>query len=129
MSPRKKANPRVREAHAAYAAEAPASESTREVEAQGDAHLSFHIDPELKELIELAATQTGQTVSSYAISTLVREARRILEEQHTTYVSERDWEILMDLLDNPPPPNEALIRAMQSYRRLVVPRTEPLEEG
>lgn len=115
MSPRKKATPRVREASATYAAEAPAPEA----EAQGDARLSFRIDPELKELIELAAMHTGQTVSSYAISTLVRDARRVIEEQHTTHVSDRDWEILMDLMDNPPPPNEALIRAMQHHSEFV----------
>jgi len=127
MSPRKKAL-RVREEHAAYAVEAPAPQSAAEAEGQGEARLSFRIDPELKELIELAAMHTGQTVSSYAISTLVRDARRIIQDQHTTYVSERDWEILMDLMDNPPPPNEALIRAMQSYQTLIVPRTQPLEE-
>jgi uncharacterized protein (DUF1778 family) len=124
MSPRKKATPRVREASAAYAAEAPA-----EAEVQGEARLSFRIDPELKELIELAAMHTGQTVSSYAISTLVRDARRVIEEQHTTYLSERDWEIFMDLMDNPPPPNEALRRAKESYHRLIVPRTKPIEES
>ncbi|HEX8674237.1 MAG TPA: DUF1778 domain-containing protein [Longimicrobium sp.] len=117
--PRKKATPRVREAHAAYAAEAPASELIREAEAEGDARLSFGIDPELKELIELAAIHTGQTVNSYAISTLVRDARRIIQDQHITYLSERDWEIFMDLIDNPPPPNDALIRAMQHHREFV----------
>lgn len=35
----------------------------------------------------------------------------------------------MDLMDNPPPPNEALIRAMRSYQKLVVPRTEAFEES
>jgi uncharacterized protein (DUF1778 family) len=119
MSPRKKATPRVREAPATYAVEAPAPDSVQEAEAQGEARLSFRIDPELKELIELAAMHTGQTVSSYAISTLVRDARRVIQDQHTTYVSERDWEILMDLMDNPPPPNEALIQAMQHHREFV----------
>lgn len=119
MSPRKKATPRVREAPATYAAEAPAVESVPGMEVQGEARLSFRIDLELKELIELAAMHTGQTVSSYAISTLVRDARRIIEDRHTTYLSERDWEIFMDLMDNPPPPNEALIRAMQHHREFV----------
>ena len=119
--------PRVRETPATYAVEAPAPDSV--AEGQGEARLSFRIDPELKELIELAAMHTGQTVSSYAISTLVRDARRVIQDQHTTYVSERDWEILMDLMDNPPPPNEALIRAKKSYQRLVVPRTKRIEES
>jgi hypothetical protein len=47
---------------------------------------------------------------------------RVREAQsggHTTYLSERDWEILMDLLDNPPPPNEALIQALRHHRDFV----------
>ena len=117
MKERKKATPRVREAAAPYAAEAPA-----------EARLSLRIDPELKELIETAAAHTGQTVSSYAISTLVRDARRVIEDQHTTYVSERDWEILMDLVDNPPPPNEALIRAMRHHQEFVTSHDRADEE-
>jgi uncharacterized protein (DUF1778 family) len=113
--PRKKATPRVREEIAPYAAESPAA----------DARLSFRVDAESKELIELAAAHCGQTVSSYAISTLVRDARRVVQEHHTTVLSARDWEIFTELLDNPPPPNEALKRAFRSYREMVVPRTEP----
>ena len=109
---RKKPASQVREPGAAYAAEAPA-------DAAAEARLSFRIDPELKELIELAAMHTGQTVSSYAVSTLVRDARRIIEDQHTTYLSARDWEIFMDLMDNPPPPNEALKRAARHHREFV----------
>ncbi|HLL81424.1 MAG TPA: DUF1778 domain-containing protein [Longimicrobium sp.] len=128
MSPRKKAS-RVREAHATYAVEAPAPESMPETEARAEARLSLRIDPELKELIERAALHTGQTVSSYAISTLVRDARRVIQDEHTTYLSERDWEIFMDLMDNPPAPGEALLRAKESYHKLIVPRTKPIVEA
>lgn len=48
--------------------------------------------------------------------------------EHTTYLSERDWEILMDLLDNPPPPNEALIRAFRHHRDFVRSFDHPDED-
>lgn len=35
------------------------------------------------------------------------------------YVSERDYEILMGLMENPPPPNEALIRTLRHHRDFV----------
>lgn len=116
MKEKKKAA-RVRETAAPYAAESPA-----------EARLSLRIDPELKELIEQAAMHTGQTVSSYAISTLVRDARRVLAEQHTTYLSERDQATLLDLMENPPPPNEALIQAMRHHREFVRSFDRPDEE-
>jgi hypothetical protein len=73
--PRKKATPRVREAHAAYAAEAPALEPVPAVEAQ--------------------------------------------DGEDTTCVSERDWEILTGLVENPPPPNEALLRTLRHHHDVV----------
>jgi uncharacterized protein (DUF1778 family) len=112
--PRKKA-PRVREETAPYAAESPVA----------DARLSIRVDGESKELIELAAAHCGQTVSSYAISTLVRDARRVVEEHHTTLLSARDWRTFMELMDNPPPPNEALKRAARTHSQRVVPRAGP----
>lgn len=72
---RKKATPRVREAHAAYAPEAPALEP-----------------------VPAAKSQSGN---------------------ETPYVSERDWEILLGLVENPPPPNEALIRTLRHHRDYV----------
>lgn len=84
MSPRKKATPRVREAHAAYAAEAPAVEPASAGEAQ-DGH-------------------------------------------DTPYASERDWKILMDLMENPPPPNEALIRTLRHHREFVRSYDRPDED-
>lgn len=114
MKPPKKTAARVREEPATYAAEAPDG-----AEAQGTARLSIRIDPELKELIELAATQTGQTVSAYVVSTLVRDARQVVEDQYTRYLSARDSEIFLKLVDDPPPPGEALIRAAQHHRAYV----------
>lgn len=70
--PRKKATPHVREAHAAYVAEAPALEPVPAAEAQD-----------------------------------------------TPYVSERDWDILMDLVENPPPPGEALLQTLRHHRDFV----------
>jgi len=56
-------------------------------------------------------------------------ARRIMDDQHATYVSERDWEILVDLMDNPPPPNEALIQALQHHRDFVRSYDRADEDG
>lgn len=112
MKDRDKSPRQVREPQAPYAAEAPA-------DAPSEARLTLPIDAAQKELIEAAAAHLGETVSSYAISTLVRDARRVIEGEHAAPVSDRDWEILMDLMENPPEPNEALLAAMRHHREFV----------
>ena len=87
-----------------------------------EARLSFRVDPAVKALIERAAQYSGETVTSYAISTLVRDARQVVQAHEMTILSDRDRDRFLELLDNPPPPNEALRRAFQRYREVVVPR-------
>ena len=47
------------------------------------ARLNFRLPAEIKQVIEEAAAQSGQTVSDFAISTLVHAARQIVREQQT----------------------------------------------
>jgi hypothetical protein len=42
---------------------------------------------------------------------------RFYEEQPRTPLSDRDRDIFLALLDNPPPPNEALRRAAAKYKK------------
>lgn len=95
--------------------------------AEATARLSFRLDPELKALIERAAAYTGQTVSSFAVSTLVSHARQVVRDHHVTVLSQREWEAFLHLLDNPSEPTEAALRAARRYRELVV--EEDLDPG
>lgn len=89
-------------------------------EARSDARLNFRLNGELKKLIEDAAAQTGQTVSDFAISTLVDSARRVLREHEVTRLSNRDREVFAAMMDNPTTePNEALKRAAKRYKKQV----------
>ena len=81
--------------------------------------MDFRVDPEQKELIARAAMYSGETVTGYAISTLVREARRVIREHEVTVLSNEDRDIFLRLLENPPEPNEALRRAAQRHSELI----------
>lgn len=94
----------------------------RETATEPEARLNFRLDPEIKALIERAARYSGETVTSYAVSTLVRDARQVVQDHEVTTLSERDWELFLSILDDPPPPNEALRRAARRHRELVVER-------
>jgi uncharacterized protein (DUF1778 family) len=85
-----------------------------------DARINFRLSSDLKKTIEDAAAEMGQSISDFAISTLVQSARKILQEQQVTRLSERDRERFVALLDDQSTkPNEALVKAAKRYKKQV----------
>jgi uncharacterized protein (DUF1778 family) len=83
-----------------------------------DARLNFRLPSELKQIIEQAAAHTGQTVSDFAVSTLVRNARRVIEEHDRTELTRRDRHLFISLLeDEEAHPNRALAAAARKYKQ------------
>ena len=95
------------------------TKSKRNSTVKVSARLDFRIAPENKQVIEKAATLNGQSVSDFAVSTLLKSAREVLEQHGQTTLSNRDRDAFLEMLDNPPEPNEALRRAVENYRRRV----------
>ena len=86
--------------------------------AGNDARLNFRLSSDLKQIIERAAAHTGQTVSDFAVSTLVQNARRVIEEHDRTELSRRDRDVFVNLLDDSKAnPNRALAAAARKYKR------------
>jgi uncharacterized protein (DUF1778 family) len=89
-------------------------------ELKNEARLNFRLTRDLKKTIEDAAAQTGQTVSDFAISTLVRASRQILCEEQVTRLSERDRRLFAAMLDDESTkPNAALVKAARRYKKQV----------
>ena len=87
---------------------------------KSDARLNFRLTSELKKTIEEAAAQSGQSISDFAVSTLVQASRRILHEQQITRLTERDRQLFVEMLDDQSPkPNAALIKAAKRYKKQV----------
>ena len=85
---------------------------------KNDARLNFRLSAELKEVIEQAAAHMGQTVSDFAVSTLVQSARSVIEEHDRTELTKRDRDIFVALLDDPKAkPNKALAAAARKYKK------------
>ena len=68
-------------------------------------------------LIEQAAAAKGQTVSDFAVSTLVRSAEEVLERLERRKLSDRDRDRFLELLDRSDAPTPALKKAARAYRR------------
>lgn len=89
-------------------------------EMKNDARLNFRINSGLKKTIEDAAAQTGQTVSDFAVSTLIQVSRQILLDAHATRLTIRDRQIFAEMLDDESTkPDAALIKAAKQYKKQV----------
>lgn len=84
------------------------------------ARLNFRLPPEIKERIENAALVSGVTVTDFAITALVNTAEEVLEKHHTRMLTKRDRDIFLEMLENPPQPNEALKKAVKGYKKRIV---------
>jgi uncharacterized protein (DUF1778 family) len=86
--------------------------------AKNDARLNLRLHPELKAVIEEAAATLGQSVSDFAVSTLVQAARTVIEERSRTELSNRDRDLFVALLDDAEAePNKALTAAAGRYKK------------
>jgi uncharacterized protein (DUF1778 family) len=83
-----------------------------------DARLNFRLPADIKTVIEQAAAATGQSVSDFAVSTLARVAREVVQEHQVTELTNRDRDRFLALLDDRHiKPTAALKRAAARYKR------------
>ncbi len=88
--------------------------------AKSEARINFRLSKELKQTIEDAAAEMGQSVSDFAVSTLVQTARKILHDQQVTRLSDRDRQHFVSILDGESSkPNDALASAAKRYKKQV----------
>ena len=83
-----------------------------------DARLNFRLPSELKTVVEEAAAMLGQSVSDFAVSTLVQTARSVLQQRNVTELTNRDRDIFIAMLDDAAArPNKALADAARRYKK------------
>ena len=78
--------------------------------------ITARVSAEVQNTLEIAASMTGATLNQFIVQTALREAERIIEQERVIRLSQRDTEAFLLALDAPPPPNEALMAALQDYR-------------
>jgi len=82
--------------------------------------LDVRLRKEQKLLIEQAAMLLGQTVSAFTTAVALREAEQVIEKFGNLRLSDRDRDIFLAALDNPPEPNAKLRRAVKEYAEKVI---------
>jgi len=69
----------------------------------------------VQETLETAASLVGSTVNQFVVQAALREAERIIEQERVIRLSADDARYFLEAVDNPLPPNEKLISALQDY--------------
>ena len=77
--------------------------------------ITARVPLQVQETLEMAAGMVGATVNQFIVQTALREAERIIEQERVIRLTARDAEAFLDALDNPPPPNDKLMAALQDY--------------
>lgn len=70
--------------------------------------IDFRANINQKAILERAAEIKHLSLSSYILTSSLKQAQIDLAENEITLLSNRDRDFVMSLLENPPEPNEAL---------------------
>ena len=85
-----------------------------------EARLNFRLSTDLKAVIGEAATAMGQSVSDYAVATLVATSHAVLQQNQTTSLSKRDRKVFLAMLDRSgAKPKRALTEAAKRYKKRI----------
>ena len=74
-----------------------------------DETLFFYTKPYEKAILECAAELKHVSLSSYILTSSLKQAQNDLTENEVFILSNHDRDLVMATLENPPEPNEALI--------------------
>jgi len=80
--------------------------------ASESARINLRTSAEAKAMIERAAALMGTTVSSFMLQNAYEAARRIVSDNNTLLLTERDFEAFVASIENSPKPKPALRKLM-----------------
>ena len=79
--------------------------------------IGARVPHEVYEILCRAAELSGATVNQFLVQAALKEAQSVIEREEVIRLSPRDWNWLLDLMENPPKPTPALRAAMKRYRK------------
>ncbi len=77
-------------------------------------HITIRISNADKETLRYAAASKGMSLSAYVLSAAVERAADDLGKERKLTLSQKGWNQVMDLLENPPKASQALATLMKA---------------
>ena len=79
--------------------------------------IGARVPHEVYETLCKAAELSGATVNQFLVQSALKEAQAVIEREQLIRLSVRDWNWMLDLLENPPKPNARLKAALKRYQK------------
>ncbi|MCA3348954.1 MAG: DUF1778 domain-containing protein [Roseomonas sp.] len=81
--------------------------------------IEFRLPAEEKAMLARAAALMNMDLTAFILGKMLPEARAVIENAERLALSERDSLRVLALLENPPAPNERLLRASKVARNIT----------
>jgi uncharacterized protein (DUF1778 family) len=85
-----------------------------------DDRLEARIAPDALAIVKRAAEIQGRSVSDFVVAAALEAARKTIEETQRVRLSLEDQIAFAEAIATPPEPNDALRRAKDAHRRLLL---------
>lgn len=82
-----------------------------------DARIDIRLDSQIKERIERAAALRNVDVSSFILSRVVPAADEEIAAHERLILSDRDRDLFLKLIANPPEPSKKLVKAATRFKQ------------
>ena len=82
------------------------------------ARLNCRVDARIKQRAEEAASLLGQSITDFTEMAIAEKANAVLAEHGRIVLSQRDFDLFVEVLEQPPSPTEKLRDSAREYRRL-----------
>ena len=79
--------------------------------------IELRIDATAKSLLARAAALEHIDLTAFILQAALPAAKSAIERAERVALSERDWQHVLDVLENPPAPNAKLRRAAATYAK------------
>ena len=79
--------------------------------------IGARVPHEVYETLCKAAELSGATVNQFLVQSALKEAQAVIEREQLIRLSVRDWNWMLDLLENPSKPNARLKAALKRYQK------------
>ena len=82
--------------------------------------MHIRLDTISKQKLEKAASYSHKKLSEFVLSQSLAAAENIISEHEHMTLSQSDWDLFLDALENPPAKNTKLIEALDLHKKSVV---------
>ena len=86
-------------------------------ETKKESRISARVSAQVKETIDIAANLVGATANQFMAQAAYQAAQQLIEQERIVRLSARDTTRVLNLLDNPPEPSDALSAAALAYEK------------